>query len=672
MARVLKFFAFLGSAFTAQGSEQPYDFIIVGGGAAGSVLANRLSKSGQHSVLLMNIAGAPPDAYRGPVLLSDEFIVQKNLTANSGLKVQINQPGYSPVRIFSVAETGSSPARWLGGSSLVGLSLYMRDHPEALEAWGEGWGWEEMRKHFHKVENLGQTCYGGTESCGDYGTSGPFRISKEPAYTHPLSMDFIAAAKAAGLEETKELNTMHSPAVGVTPTSQHGDGTKVNTFDAFLRPALGRSNLRILHGVRADRLIMDGDRCRGVAYRELATSEDKVVFAKREVIVSAGYVYSPRLLFLSGLGPRKELEDVGLSVVQALPAVGKHLTSARYSPLSWSTNKGTLSHMLGSPISPAGFTAEPNAYQSTVQEALARFRSKKAAAANPHSTRPDVTLSFMPVYQALKSAPLQFSLQGEPWPLKTNAYTLLVTLGETEAKGEVTFPSGSPDVSPVITHAALTDTDWELAQEAVAFAMEVGNNSALGGKFIDNGAGRRDAFSAIYDGRGSCRMGKSREDSVVDLNLRVHGLRSLRVVDGSVIPHASPYLALPEVLALAERASEFILAEHEEEESKNNVVPSANLMGPLDFEVAPSANFSIKNLKKMVGERASLLDMVAYQAKEVEESVQFIANADAHQPSVYTIQLLLVASVASAAVFSVVKFGPRNSQRLSSYEPLLA
>merc|ERR1711957_208755 len=164
-------------------------------------------------------------------------------SANMGLALKITQPGYAPQREFSVAETGSSPARWLGGSSLVGLSLYLRDHPETLNAWDESWAWEHMRPYFHKVENLAETCNDGHESCGDYGTDGMVHIAKEPAYTHPLTKDFIVAAKAAGLQETRELNTDHDDAVGVMPTAQHKDGTKVHAFDAYLRPALGRSNL---------------------------------------------------------------------------------------------------------------------------------------------------------------------------------------------------------------------------------------------------------------------------------------------------------------------------------------------------------------------------------------------------------------------------------------------
>merc|ERR1719330_979343 len=134
--------------------------------------------------------------------------------------------------------------------------------------------------------------------------------------------------------------------------------------------------------------------------------------------------------------------------------------------------------MMGAPVSPKGQQTVPEAFGSALMEATARFRSRAAAEAEPHAERPDVAVMFMPLYYAPKSAPLQYSLQGESWPLQTNAYTLLVTLGETKAQGSVTFPSGSPDLSPVVTHEALSDPhDLRVAEEAVAWARKIGGSA---------------------------------------------------------------------------------------------------------------------------------------------------------------------------------------------------
>eukprot|EP00931_Biecheleriopsis_adriatica_P005361 TRINITY_DN106885_c0_g1_i1.p1 TRINITY_DN106885_c0_g1~~TRINITY_DN106885_c0_g1_i1.p1 ORF type:complete len:694 (-),score=109.61 TRINITY_DN106885_c0_g1_i1:28-2058(-) len=620
----------------AEATRNTYDYVIVGGGSAGSVLANRLSAKGDVSVLLLNIAGEPPKAYNSPVVISDEFIIHKNLSADDGLRASILQPGYSPKPTFSTAKTGSSPARWLGGSTLVGLTLYLRDHPEALN-WGKGWNWTALEPYFHRAESLAKTCYGGNKSCGNYGVSGPYPISKEPAYTHPLTMDFIRAGRRAGFTETRELNTEHGSAVGVIPTSQYDDGSKANAFSSYLEPAMGRLNLHVQEGARADRLLMKDSRCIGVAYRDLSQQADAVVFARREVIISAGYVYTPRLLFLSGLAGKAELEKVGLPVVKDLPAVGKHLTSARYSPMAWHTEKPTLSQMVGTPISPPGAAVVPASYASTVQEAIARFRSETAKKEQPNQERSDIVLTFMPLFYAPASAPLQFSFQGEPWPLRTNAYTVLVTLGETEAKGSVSFESASPDVSPVITHEPLTKRDIKVAEEAVAKAKEVG--ASMGGAAVDNGAGAADMFSAIYDGRGTCRIGESSSDSVVDEELRVHGVGGLRIVDGSVIPHASPYLALPEVLALAERAAAMILSEGS---SKVENAPSKRSK--------PVPHVTMPQVLEALGSHPTVMQVVEYLAGDSMKPPQKGANyfGDGEQ------QIIVLLMMSSALLGSLV------------------
>jgi len=627
------------SAVCASSEEAPeaYDFVIVGGGLAGSVLANRLSASGHHSVLLLNVADAPPKAYAGPVMITDEFIIHKNITADDGLRARIQQPGYMPVPHFSTALTGSSPARMLGGSSLVALSLYLRDHPEALDSWGEGWSWEELRPYFHRAEGLQGTKTALAES--DYGQNGPYTIQELPAFTHGLTHEFIRAAQAEGLKWAPDLNTERGAGVGLTPTTQRADGSKVHAYDAYLAPAMGRSNLVVKHGARADRLLVKDRKCHGVAFRRLSDSTDHVVHARKEVILSTGYIYSPRLLFLSGIGAKEDLEAVGLRVVKDLPAVGRNLTAARFSPLAWRTAEPTLSQMMGEPISPAGARAEPAAYSSAVLEATARVRSAAGARANPKSKRPDVVLSFMPLFYAPKSAPLQYSLQGEDWPLKTNAFSILATLGETKAQGSVTFPSGAPDVSPVITHEAMTHPeDLARAKEAVELARRIGGSQAFSQPTaaIENGAGAADMWTAVYDGRGTCRMGKEHHDSVVDHKLRVHGISGLRIADGSVIPVGSPYLAVPEVLALAERASDLIVKHHLGHLQESTVVQTVGV---------PDTRVTVAGLSETLGSGFSMMEAVAYLAgSQTEGLLQAPQKAAAVVPAA-----LVVGSVGAVA-----------------------
>jgi len=649
-----------GAAADARPSEEAYDFVIVGGGLAGSVLANRLSASGRHSVLLLNVAGAPPRAYSGPVVVTDEFIVGRNLSADDGLRAHIQQPGYGPVPHFSTALTGSSPARMLGGSSLVALSLYLRDHPEALDAWGEGWSWEELRPYFYRAEGLQGTATALRES--DYGQAGPYTVQELPAYTHPLTQEFIRASESAGLAWAPDLNTQRGAGVGLTPTTQRADGSKVHSYDAYLRPALGRPNLEVLTGARADRLLIRDRVCHGVAFRDLAAGEDRVVRARKEVVLSSGYIYSPRLLFLSGLGAKEDLEAVGLQVVKDLPAVGRNLTAARFSPLAWHTPTATLSDMMGAPVSRAGLPPVPAAYGSAVQEATARARSAAASRADPTASRPDIVLSFMPLFYAPRSAPMQYSLQGEQWPLKTNAFTILATLGETKAQGSVTFPSGAPDVSPLVTHDAMTDPeDLARAREAVELARKIGGSSAFSGpgEAVENGAGAADMWTAVYDGRGTCRMGRTHQDSVVDNKLRVHGVSGLRVVDGSVIPVGSPYLAVPEVLALAERASDLILGQY---------AAPAPASAALAVD-APEDRVTIAGLAASLGKGFPLMQAVAFLAgPQGEELAAPPPDGGIAAACAWVAGLAAVA----AAAFAAARLASTGGRNKDAYSALLA
>jgi len=372
---------------------------------------------------------------------------------------------------------------------------------------------------------------------------------------------------------------------------------------------------------------------------------------------------------LSGLGPQKDLESVGLRVVKDLPAVGRNLTAARFSPLAWRTPEPTLSQMMGSPISSSQFQAVPAAYGSAVMEATARVRSAAGARADPSAKRADIVLSFMPLFYAPKKAPMQYSLQGEEWPLKTNAFSILATLGETKAQGTVTFPSGSPDVSPVVTHHAMTDPeDLARATEAVELARKIGGSSDFtrGAEAVDNGAGAPDMWTAVYDGRGTCRMGTHPNDSVVDQKLRVHGISGLRIVDGSVIPVASPYLAVPEVLALAERASDLIL--------DGEVTPGSPAAAVSLFGVS-EATVTIPDLSDKLGGKFSMMQAVVYLAEGKTEGLSATPLIGTGSPAASARCILamgLSGCVLLAASLAVVRRRRDGDDSSNRYTVLLA
>jgi len=492
---MMKSLVMLLLAARASGKAKGYDYIVVGGGTAGSVVASRLAEASD--VLLLNIAGAPPGAYNSPVLVSDEYIVSSNLSATKGMSARFYQPAYEPVVHFSTGETGSSPARFLGGSSIVGLTHFLYNY---TMDWAPGWDTQAMKNAFMRMK---------------------IQPTLHPNYLHPLTQAFMGQTEGAR----------------PTPSSQRPDGTKITAYAAYLRGAPER--LTVMHGVRADQLIIRDGACVGVKALRLGGKAKKYVdlYAKKEVILSSGFVYTPRLLFLSGIGDARELEAAGIEVVRDLPAVGKNLLAPRFTPVSWHTEVPTLSRMMGAPISSGG-PAVKEAFQSVLAEATVHLDE-------------DTIAQFMPLYYAPKSAPLQYSLQGEPWPLSTNAYTMLVTM-KTQAGGSIKFDK-DPDVSPVVTVDPMTPEDLRRGGAAVDEAVKMGGALPNLGRVE-----HAQDWSTVYDGRGTCRMGTGPETSVVDTSLRVHGVRGLRIVDGSVIPVGTPYLAMPEVLATSERAAELI------------------------------------------------------------------------------------------------------------------
>jgi len=284
---------------------------------------------------------------------------------------------------------------------------------------------------------------------------------------------------------------------------------------------------------------------------------------------------------------------------------------------------------------------------------------------------------FMPLYYAPKSAPLQYSLQGEDWPLKTNAYTLMATLGETKAQGAVTFPTASPDESPVVTHEPLTHPhDLRVAREAVAWARKIGEsrrfNASLGA--VNGGTGAADMFSAVYDGRGTCRMGNNDKDSVVGSDLKVHGIEGLRVVDGSVIPHASPYLAQPEVLLVAERAAELMLHEHlgfdVDDKKANNAFRK---VASQRTEIVEEDTWTVSRLTATLGDGMTLMEAVNYLGGNAPaQKLLSWQRQDATGSGIALVAAMMAGVAVAAVALDAYRRRRSESNGKSLYAPLAA
>ncbi len=520
-----------------------YDYIIIGAGSAGCVLANRLSADPNVTVLLLEAGGT--DKVREtkiPLAFSKLFRTERDWAYYTDAEPQLgNRKLYWP------------RGKMIGGSSSINAMIYIRGHQRDYDSWAEqgneGWSFADVLPYFKKAQHQerGETAL--------HGTGGPLNVA-DLRTPNPLSRAFVQAAQELGQPRNNDFNGADTAGFGLYQVTQK-NGARWSTAAAYLKPAQTRANLTVQMHAHTTRVLFEACHAVGVAY--VQNGQTLEARARREVILCGGAINSPQLLLLSGVGPAAHLRAHDLAMVVDLPGVGQNLQDHIVAPVLYRCTQ---------PLSLFGVETLPNLLKylifkrgsltSNVAEAGGFIKTE------PTLAYPNLQYHFAPVYLADHGSP------PPPW----HGFTLVPTLLYPQSRGVISLQSPDPLAPPRIQANYLhANADLQVLVAGLKFGRQLAQANTFApyrgaeempGAHVQSDAEwgdfARAKIETIYHPVGTCKMG-SDPLAVVDAQLRVHGVTGLRVVDASIMPTIVGGNTNAPTIMIAEKAADLIRAD---------------------------------------------------------------------------------------------------------------
>jgi choline dehydrogenase len=543
-----------------------WDFVIVGGGSAGCVLANRLSADGSRRVLLLEAGGEDWYPYLHVPGLSMKALQKPGILWNYH-----DEP--DPSRGDQVMPWMAG--RVLGGGSSVNGLVWVRGHPGDFDRWADlgctGWGYESVLPFFRRAESFdrGPDRY--------RGTAGPQRVAMLPA-PHPMTDAFVDAAQKSGHAFTPDYNGERQEGVGYGQANTRR-GFRHSTARAYLGPAVRRrKNLDVVTGAFVRKIRFDGARAAGVEFDHKGKASEAL--ASKEVILSAGAMSSPKLLMLSGVGPAEQLREHGIDVVADHPGVGSNLQEHPVALMVWNVDVPTFNmELTAKSVARHGLDFVLHGHGPA---AAGFFHALLFTKLDPASTRTEIEGGFAPFglvgTDAGDTSEMILATPGEHDVtdmelLKRPTVSVFVALLHPRSRGVIELRSANPEDAPVIRHQLLGDArDLRDLVEGCRQMREVFETSPLREHVLNEalpGAGvnrdaewetflRSNATWGAQHPAGTCKMGTD-DAAVLDPSLRVRGIDGLRVVDASIMPELTSGNTNSPTIMIAEKASDMIL-----------------------------------------------------------------------------------------------------------------